>query len=85
MRWHRWEPLHRGGAHEGARLAFGRTVDPVLRLDRADVVLAIESDMLTAAPGHLAYARAFAERRAPERGEIAGRCCVSTRSRRRRR
>ncbi|MBP2292624.1 TAT-variant-translocated molybdopterin oxidoreductase [Azospirillum rugosum] len=69
MRWHRWEADGRDNVRAGAALAFGRPVDTVLHVDRADVILAIESDFLDAAPGHLRYARDFARRRrAPEEG-----------------
>src|SRR5205085_2404112 len=70
MRWVRWEPLHRGAVHEGARLAFGRPAEPIPHVEAARVVLAVESDLLSDAPGHLAYARAFAARRAAERGDM---------------
>jgi len=63
LRWQQWEPLHRDATRAAAQLAFGRPVDTVLDLAKADVILAIESDFLSAAPGHLAYARAFAARR----------------------
>ena len=70
MRWHQWEALHRDGARDAARLAFGRPLDTVLDIEKADVVLAIESDFLSAAAGHLRYARDFAaRRRAAEIGE----------------
>ena len=73
LRWHRWEADRSDNAGEGAMLAFGRRVDTVLHVDRADVVLAIESDFLDAAPGHLVHARDFARRRrAAEEGD-AGR------------
>ncbi len=66
MRWHQWEPLHRDNARQAARLAFGRAADTVLDVSQADVILALESDFLTAAPGHLRYARDFAVRRRPD-------------------
>ncbi|HEX7970420.1 MAG TPA: TAT-variant-translocated molybdopterin oxidoreductase, partial [Stellaceae bacterium] len=66
MRWHQWEPLHRDSAREAAHLAFGRPVDTVLDVGKADVILAVESDFLSAAPGHLRYARDFAARRRPD-------------------
>jgi MoCo/4Fe-4S cofactor protein with predicted Tat translocation signal len=65
LRWQQWEPLHRDAMRAAAQLAFGRPVDMVLDLAKADVILAIESDFLSAAPGHLSYARAFAARRRP--------------------
>ncbi|HEX4112912.1 MAG TPA: TAT-variant-translocated molybdopterin oxidoreductase [Stellaceae bacterium] len=69
-RWYQWEPLSRDQAAAGATLAFGRAVDTVPMFDHADVVLGIESDAIAGAPGHLAFARAFAaRRRAAETGE----------------
>jgi MoCo/4Fe-4S cofactor protein with predicted Tat translocation signal len=65
LRWQQWEPLHRSNTRTAAQLAFGRSVDTVLDIAKADVILAIESDFLSAAPGHLSYARAFAARRRP--------------------
>ena len=56
---------------DGLALAYGRPVDLLPHLDRADVVLGLESDLLTAAPGHLAHARAFASRRNPVRGTMS--------------
>jgi molybdopterin-containing oxidoreductase family iron-sulfur binding subunit len=62
-RWHQWEPLARDAVDAGALLAFGRRVDALPLFENANVVLAIESDAISEAPGHLAFARAFAERR----------------------
>ncbi|UEM18555.1 TAT-variant-translocated molybdopterin oxidoreductase [Skermanella mucosa] len=73
LRWHRWEAEAPGNAGAGALLAFDRRVDTILHVDRADVILAVESDFLDGAPGHLRYARDFARRRrAPEEGDPAG-------------
>jgi Fe-S-cluster-containing dehydrogenase component len=60
---HQWEPLHRDRSLAGARLAFGRPLDPVYRFDAADVILALDADFLGTGPGHLRYAREFASRR----------------------
>jgi hypothetical protein len=62
-RWHQWEPLARDSVDAGALLAFGRRVDALPLFENADIVLAIESDAISGAPGHLAFARAFSERR----------------------
>ena len=66
-RWHRWEPISRENLRAGASLAFGRVVDIVPKLDAADVILAIDSDLISSAPGHLRFARQFASRRNPTR------------------
>ena len=42
-------------------------VELIAHLDQVDVLLAIESDLLSTAPGHLRYARDFASRRNPSR------------------
>ncbi|HEX6003263.1 MAG TPA: 4Fe-4S dicluster domain-containing protein [Burkholderiales bacterium] len=60
---HAWEPLNRDHALEGARLAFGRALEPVYRFDRTDVVVALDADFLGAGPGHVRYARDFMSRR----------------------
>ena len=62
-RWHQWEPLSRESVTAGAVLAFDKAVDTVPLFEHADVVLAVESDAISGAPGHLAFARAFAARR----------------------
>ncbi|HEX4194684.1 MAG TPA: 4Fe-4S ferredoxin, partial [Stellaceae bacterium] len=71
MQWHQWEPLHRDTARAGARLAFGRDLDAVYDFTRADIVLGIESDAFTSAPGHLRYAHDFATRRRPDEAKAA--------------
>jgi molybdopterin-containing oxidoreductase family iron-sulfur binding subunit len=63
-RWHQWETLSRENAASGSLLAFGKPVDAVPDFAKADIVLGIESDAISSAPGHLAFARAFGQRRA---------------------
>src|SRR5205085_2211725 len=62
-RWHNFEPVGDGAAMAGARLAFGQAVNTIYRFDRADRVLALDSDFLAATPGNLRYARDFIEKR----------------------
>ena len=64
--WHQWDPVNRDRARAGARLAFGRPVDPVLRLDRARVILALDADFLGTMPGRVRHARHFADTRRAE-------------------
>ncbi|MGC2200303.1 MAG: TAT-variant-translocated molybdopterin oxidoreductase [Stellaceae bacterium] len=66
MRWHQWEPLHRNGEFEASAQAFGRPVEQVFDLGSADVIFAVESDLISAVPGWLAYSRHFAARRRPD-------------------
>ena len=60
------EPLAQDAAREGARLAFGRPVEARYQLDRADVIVSLDCDFLSALPGSVRYARDFAKRRTPE-------------------
>ncbi len=66
-RWTQWQPISRDNVSKGAVLAYGSPVELTLKLDQADVIVAIDSDLLSAAPGHLRYARDFASRRNPAR------------------
>jgi molybdopterin-containing oxidoreductase family iron-sulfur binding subunit len=66
MRRHQWEPLNRDNEVTAATQTFGRPLDRVFNLDAADIVLAIGSDLISSAPGWLAYASRFAARRRPD-------------------
>jgi MoCo/4Fe-4S cofactor protein with predicted Tat translocation signal len=70
MRWHQWEPLHRDNELAAAGTSFGRPVERIFDLSKADRILGIESDLISAAPGWIAYARQFAAARRPT--ETAG-------------
>ena len=53
-RWHEYEALSRDSEREGTRMAFGSPHRVKLRIDRADVVLALDSDLLVdECPGKL--------------------------------
>jgi len=62
-KWHQYEPCSRDNEREGTRLAFGKPVNPVYRLDKADVIVSLDSDFLVLGPGHVRYAREFSRRR----------------------
>jgi MoCo/4Fe-4S cofactor protein with predicted Tat translocation signal len=62
-KWHQWEPAGRDNVLEGSRLAFGEYLNPIYRIDKADVIVSLDSDFLTEGPGHLRYAREFVSRR----------------------
>jgi molybdopterin-containing oxidoreductase family iron-sulfur binding subunit len=68
-RWHSWEPISRANVSKGAVLAYGQPVELTPKLEAADVILAIDSDLLNSSPGHLRFARDFASRRNPTRTE----------------
>jgi len=62
-KWHQYEPCGRDNVREGSRIAFGQYTNSVYRLDKADVVLSLDSDFMFAEPGAIRYARDFADRR----------------------
>jgi molybdopterin-containing oxidoreductase family iron-sulfur binding subunit len=62
-KWHQWEPALGDGTREGANLAFGSYVNTVYRVEKADVILSLDSDFLGSGPGHIRYAREFSRRR----------------------
>ena len=66
MRWHQWEPLHRDAELAASERAFGRPLDSLFDLDIAEIIFAVESDLISAVPGWLANARHFAARRRPD-------------------
>src|SRR5207248_4158833 len=65
-KWHQWDPASRENARAGSKLAFGAYVDAQYRFDQADVILALDADVLGCGPGSLRYAREFAARRRPD-------------------
>jgi len=62
-KWHQWEPAGSDGVREGGLLAFGRYVNTVYRIEKADVILSLDADFLASGPGHVRYAREFSRRR----------------------
>ncbi len=72
MQWHQWEPLHRDYEVAAATQAFGRPLDSVYDVGAAEMIFAVESDLISAVPGWLAYARHFAERRRPDQVALTG-------------
>src|SRR5271168_1137218 len=62
-KWHQWEPVGRDAAREGGRMAFGRYVNTVYHLDKAEVILSLDADFLRSGPGALRHARDFMGRR----------------------
>jgi len=74
-KWHVWEPVNRDNVLEGAKLAFGQPVETRYDFSKADVIVSLDADFLSAGfPGNTRYIRDFAYRRNPDvpGGEIAG-------------
>jgi molybdopterin-containing oxidoreductase family iron-sulfur binding subunit len=65
MRWHQWEALNRDNELAAAGMSFGRPVERIFDLSKAERIFGIESDLISAVPGWLAYARQFAAVRRP--------------------
>jgi len=65
MRWHQWEPLDRDEELRAAQTAFGRPLDFTYDLSQAEIIFAIGSDLISAVPGYLAYARELMAKRRP--------------------
>jgi MoCo/4Fe-4S cofactor protein with predicted Tat translocation signal len=61
---HMYEPASRENVREGGRIAFGDPLDVHYRLDRADVIVALDADLFGAGTaGNVRYARDFANGR----------------------
>ena len=67
---HRWDPLHRDSSREGARLAFGRPLEALARLEEAGAILSLDSRFLDDHPYRLNYARQLAAARTPRDGRM---------------
>jgi len=60
-----WAPISEDAAREGARIAFGRPLEPSWHLADADVILSLDADFLMVEGEPLRQAREFAARREP--------------------
>ena len=69
--WHQWEPISRDNVQRGIQLAYGQQLDLLPHVQAADVILALDSDLISGAPGHLRHARDFASRRNPVRAKMS--------------
>ena len=61
--WYEYEPLSSDNCREGAKLAFGAVVRPILDLTKADVIVSLDDDFLTTGPAALRYSADWASRR----------------------
>jgi len=62
-KWHQYEPVNNDNARAGAMRAFGQPVNTIYDFSKADRILSLDADFLSAHPGMLKYARDFAARR----------------------
>lgn len=66
--WHRWEPINDDQVQRGAELSFGRRLEPHYRLDQADVIVALDADLLGPGPRQVMHGLAFSEGRRARAG-----------------
>jgi MoCo/4Fe-4S cofactor protein with predicted Tat translocation signal len=62
-KWYQWEAAGGDGAREGAKLAFGRVVNTVFNIGKANVIVSLDADLFGSGPGRVSNARQFAQRR----------------------
>ncbi len=65
MRWHQWQALDRDNELEAGMRSFSQPVERIFDLSKADRIFGVGSDLISATPGWLAYARSFAAARRP--------------------
>src|SRR5687767_4641004 len=64
--WHQWDPGSEMNEAAGLRMAAGTDASVHYNVERAAVIVALDSDFFTCGAGHLRYSRQFAARRRPE-------------------
>jgi len=69
-KWHQYEPAAAHSARQGLKRAFGRDLSVRHHVDRADVILSLDSDFLANGVGRLPEARGFGTRREPSKGTM---------------
>ena len=63
-KWIQWEPVPTDNARAGSRMALGQYLQPVYDFSRADIVVSLDADFLSAeGAANLRYARQFSARR----------------------
>jgi molybdopterin-containing oxidoreductase family iron-sulfur binding subunit len=66
-KWHVYEPINRDNVYAAAQLAFGQPAETHYDFEKADVILSLDADFLSAGfPGSTRYIRDFAKRRNPD-------------------
>ena len=68
--WYEYEPLSSDHQREGSRLSFGKPFRPLYHLDRAQVIVCLDCDLLNEHPAALAHTRAFAQGREVTEGTM---------------
>lgn len=63
--WHTYETISQSNIHGGARLSYGRPLEPIYDFTKAEIIVSLDACFLSPenTPGSLRYARDFAGRR----------------------
>jgi len=61
-----WDPVSGDETIAATKLAYGKALEPVLSLEKADTIVAVDADILGSSPFHLRHGRDWAARRAPD-------------------
>lgn len=69
-KWYEHESVSRENERAGSVLAFGEELRPVYDLAKADVILALDSDLFDFHPSSVSSIRAWSTRRVPEAGPM---------------
>jgi MoCo/4Fe-4S cofactor protein with predicted Tat translocation signal len=64
--WHQWDPASEMNEAAGLRMAAGSDVSVHYNVERAAVIVSLDSDLFSCGPAHLRYTRQFAARRRPD-------------------
>jgi len=68
--WYEWEPLSWDNERAGTKLAFGRPLRPMAKLDQAQTIVALDCDLFVEHPACLRYGRDFGKSRRPDGGSL---------------
>lgn len=69
-KWVEWEPISGDHAREGSRVAFGEEYRPHYHVDKADVIVCLDDDLLGGGAAALKWSRDFSSRRDPDAGKM---------------
>jgi Fe-S-cluster-containing dehydrogenase component len=63
LAWYEWEPVSWDNERAGTKLAFGRPLRPLAKLDRAETILTLDCDLFSEHPASLRYSRDYGKSR----------------------
>lgn len=77
-KWYEYEPISDQNIVDGANKAFGTSLRTQLHIDKADVIVSLDDDILGTHRNALRYSRDFADSRKPDSGEMNRLYCVES-------